>query len=289
MALEIGVSFEFFPPKSPTAEAALWTSIERLAPLVPNFMSVTYGAGGSTRARTHAVVAQLASGKAGVPAAHLTCVGASRHEVDAVARDYWEAGVRHIVALRGDPAGGMGARYEPHPDGYAYAVDLVAGLRRLANFEISVAGYPECHPESVSWERDIDILKRKVDAGASRVITQFFFDNDAFERYADRISAAGIAIPVVPGMLPIHSFSQVAGFASRAGVKVPAHILDRFSGLENDEDMHRLVAAAVCAEQVMDLVRRGVTDFHFYTMNRSELTHAICRLLGLRPVMRRAA
>ncbi len=277
------VSFEFFPPKTPAMEEALWRAIERLAPLAPSFVSVTYGAGGSTRERTHATVLRLLNETSLHPAAHLTCVAATRSEVDDVIRAYAQAGVRHIVALRGDPLGGVGASYQPHPGGYENAAALVAGIHAVGDFEISVAAYPEKHPESASIAADIDMLKRKVDAGARRAITQFFFDNDLFEAYVERVRAAGITIPIVPGIVPVHSFPQVARFAERAGASVPAWLAQRFDGLEEDAATRQLVAAAVAAEQVLDLVDRGITDFHFYTMNRADLVYAICHLLGMRP------
>jgi methylenetetrahydrofolate reductase (NADPH) len=281
--LDLGVSFEFFPPKSDKMEEALWAAIDRLAPLGPRFVSVTYGAGGSTRERTHATVARLVRDTALKPAAHLTCVGASRAEVDAVVRGYRDAGVRHIVALRGDPAGGVGSRYEPHPDGYASTAELVRGIRAIGDFEVSVSAYPEKHPESPDVPADIAILRRKVEAGASRAITQFFFDNDLFERYVERVRAAGIDVPIVPGIVPVVNFRQTASFAARAGASVPAWFARRFEGLDDDPATRQLVAAAVAAEQVLDLVDRGYRDFHFYTMNRADLVYAICHMLGLRP------
>jgi len=277
------VSFEFFPPKTPAMEEGLWRSIERLAPLAPAFVSVTYGAGGSTRERTHATVLRMLNETTLRPAAHLTCVAAAKNEVDEVVRAYAEAGVRHIVALRGDPVGGIGAAYQPHPGGYENAAALVAGIRALGDFEISVAAYPEKHPESPSIAVDIEMLKRKVDAGARRAITQFFFDNDLFEAYVERVRAAGITIPIVPGIVPVHSFPQVARFAERTGASVPAWLAQRFEGLDEDAATRQLVAAAVAAEQVLDLVDRGMTEFHFYTMNRADLVYAICHLLGMRP------
>ncbi|WP_333793415.1 methylenetetrahydrofolate reductase [NAD(P)H] [Hyphomicrobium sp.] len=281
---EIDVSFEFFPPKTEKMEEALWTAIERLTPLCPEFVSVTYGAGGSTRERTHATVARIIAETALHPAAHLTCVDATREEVDAVARAYWDAGVRHIVALRGDPEGGIGQRYTPTPGGYANAAELVAGLKKIANFEISVAGYPEKHPESASLQADLDNLKAKVDAGADRIITQFGFDNAHYLRFLERARAAGIWVPITPGVVPIHNFRQVAGFAVKAGASVPAWLARRFEGLDNDPATSHLVAAAVATEQVMDLVDQGVKAFHFYTLNRADLVYAICHLLGLRPL-----
>lgn len=281
---EIDVSFEFFPPKSEKMERDLWTSIKRLAPLCPEFVSVTYGAGGSTRERTHATVSKIMKETGLRPAAHLTCVNASKDEVNAVARDYWNAGVRHIVALRGDPPQGPGTGYQPHPGGYKNAADLVAGLKDIAGFEISVAGYPERHPESPTIAADIENLKAKVDAGADRIITQFGFDNTHYLRFVERARAAGIWVPITPGIVPIHNFRQVAGFAIRAGASVPAWLARRFEGLDEDKTTTYLVAAAVATEQVMDLVDEGVKAFHFYTLNRADLVYAICHLLGLRPL-----
>ncbi|MGE3150690.1 MAG: methylenetetrahydrofolate reductase [NAD(P)H] [Pseudorhodoplanes sp.] len=279
----LGVSFEFFPPKTAEMEKTLWHAIERLAPLCPRFVSVTYGAGGSTRERTHATVKRILAETALTPAAHLTCVDATRDEVDDVIRGYWDAGVRHIVALRGDPTAGLGARYAPHPQGYGNAAELVAGIRKIGDFEVSVSAYPEKHPDSATVEADIDMLKAKVDAGASRAITQFFFDNDVYFRYLDRVRARGITVPVVPGILPVLNIRQTKNFADRCGASVPAWIARRFEGLDDDPTTRGLIAAAVAAEQVIDLLDRGVTDFHFYTMNRSDLVYAICHLLGLRP------
>ncbi len=281
--LDLGVSFEFFPPKTEKMEETLWASVERLAPLGPRFVSVTYGAGGTTRERTHNTVARIIRETILKPAAHLTCVDATRDEVDAVVRGYWDAGVRHIVALRGDPAGGIGARYQPHPGGYASTADLVAGIKAIGDFEVSVSAYPERHPESPDVPADIQILKRKVEAGATRAITQFFFDNDVFERYVNRVRAAGIDIPIVPGIVPVSNFTQTASFAKKTGASVPPWFAQRFEGLEEDPATRQLVAAAVAAEQVMDLVDRGYRDFHFYTMNRADLVYAICHMLGLRP------
>ena len=281
---DIGVSFEFFPPKTEKMEETLWAAVTRLAPLCPEFVSVTYGAGGSTRERTHNTVARIIQDTALRPAAHLTCVDASKVDVDAVAKAYWEAGVRHVVALRGDPATGVGTRYEPNPAGYANAADLVAGLKRIGSFEISVAGYPEKHPESSTIAADVENLKAKVDAGADRVITQFGFDNSYFLRFLERARAEGIWVPIIPGIVPIHNFRQVAGFAVRAGASVPAWLARRFEGLDADPATSHLVAAAVATEQVMQLVDEGVRNFHFYTLNRADLVYAICHLLGLRPL-----
>ncbi|MBS7541702.1 methylenetetrahydrofolate reductase [NAD(P)H] [Ancylobacter oerskovii] len=285
----ISVSFEFFPPKTPEMEATLWNSITRLAPLAPKFVSVTYGAGGSTRERTHATVERIVKETRLAPAAHLTCVAASKGEVDEVVRGYWDAGVRHIVALRGDPPGGVGQAYEPHPEGYKTSADLVAGLRRAANFEVSVSAYPEKHPESPSFDADLDILEAKVDAGATRAITQCFFDNDLYFRYLDRVRARGIDVPVVPGILPVSNFKQANNFAEKTGCYMPAWLAGRFEGLDDDPETRKLIAAAVAAEQVFDLVDRGVTEFHFYTLNRADLVYAICHLLGLRPPQGAAA
>lgn len=285
---EIDVSFEFFPPKSEKMETALWSSIERLAPLDPEFVSVTYGAGGTTRERTHATVARILRETDLKPAAHLTCVAATKEEVDAVARDYWDLGVRHIVALRGDSAGGPDVKYAPHPGGYVNAADLVAGLKKIARFEVSVAGYPEKHPDSPTLVADMDNLKAKVDAGADRIITQFGFDNTHYLRFLERARAAGIWVPITPGIVPIHNFNQVASFAIKAGACVPSWLARRFDGLENDPATSHLVAAAVATEQAMDLVDEGVKKFHFYTLNRADLVYAICHLLGLREVVERS-
>jgi methylenetetrahydrofolate reductase (NADH) len=279
----INVSFEFFPPKTDEMERTLWDSIERLSPLRPNFVSVTYGAGGTTRERTHATVKRIIAETPLTPAAHLTCVSATRDEVDDVIRGYAQAGVRHIVALRGDPAGGVGDRYAPHPQGYSNAADLVAGIKRIGDIEVSVSAYPEKHPDSGSVEADIDMLAAKVDAGATRAVTQFFFENDLYFRYLDRVRARGINVPVTPGILPVQNFKLAKSFAERAGASVPDWLAARFDGLDNDPATRKLIAAAIAAEQVLDLVDRGVSDFHFYTMNRADLVYAICHLLGLRP------
>ena len=280
---DIRVSFEFFPPKTAEMESALWESITRLAPLEPSFVSVTYGAGGSTRERTHATLARLVRETDLKPAAHLTCVAATREEVDDVVRAYHAAGVRHIVALRGDPVSGPGSVYEPHPGGYATSTALIEGVRRLGDFEVTVSAYPEKHPESATLDADIDVLKAKVEAGATRAITQFFFDNVHYLRYVERVRARGIHIPIVPGIVPVQNFRQTASFAKKTGASVPQWLADRFEGLDDDPATRRLIAAAVAAEQVLDLVDHGVTDFHFYTMNKADLVYAICHLLGLRP------
>ncbi len=281
-ARSIRVSFEFFPPKNAEMEATLWSSVQRLAPLKPAFVSVTYGAGGSTRDRTHSTLQRILAETALKPAAHLTCVAATRDDIDDVVRGYRDAGVRHIVALRGDPVAGIGAAYEAHPGGYAQTCDLVAGIKRVGDFEVSVSAYPEKHPEAGSIEADLDALETKVDAGADRAITQFFFDNDLYLRYLDRVRARGITIPIVPGILPVQNFKQAKSFAERTGASVPDWLGSRFDGLEHDVETRKLIAAAVAAEQVLDLVDRGVSEFHFYTMNRADLVYAICHLLGLR-------
>jgi methylenetetrahydrofolate reductase (NADPH) len=280
---DITVSFEFFPPKTERMEEALWTAIRRLEPMAPDFVSVTYGAGGSTRERTHATVARIVKETTLAPAAHLTCVGATREEVDEVVRDYWNVGVRRIVALRGDPAEGVGSRYVPHPGGYQSTADLVRGIKAIGDFEVSVGGYPEKHPESPSVTADLDTLKSKIDAGADRVITQFFFDNANFLRFLEDARKHGIWAPIVPGIVPIHNFKQVSGFAARTGASMPAWLARRFDGLDDDPATNHLVAAAVAAEQVLDLVDEGIRQFHFYTLNRADLVYAICHLLGLRP------
>jgi methylenetetrahydrofolate reductase (NADPH) len=289
-ACRMHVSFEFFPPKTAEMETTLWESITRLAPLQPSFVSVTYGAGGSTRERTHATVKRILAETALTPAAHLTCVAATKSEIDEVIRAYHAAGVRHIVALRGDPVGGIGEKYAPHPGGYLNAADLVGGIRRIApDIDVSVSAYPEKHPDSPTVAADIDMLKAKVDAGASRAITQFFFENEHFLRYLDRVRAAGINVPIVPGILAVQNFKQTKSFAARCGASVPDWLAERFEGLDDDPATRKLIAAAVAAEQVLDLVDRGITDFHFYTMNRADLVYAVCHLLGLRPVTQVAA
>ena len=278
----MNVSFEFFPPGDVEMEATLWRSVERLAPLAPCFVSVTYGADGSTRTRTHQLVTRIQRETSLTGAPHLTCVGASRGEILDIARQYRDHGVRHIVALRGDPPKGA-ASYEPHPDGFAYAADLVAGLRTVADFEISVAAYPEVHPEAPSARFDLDNLKRKLDAGASRAITQFFYDIEAFLRFRDLCAEGGIRAPIVPGILPITRFPQVLRMAGRCGTRIPRWLEERFHGLDDDPETRRLIAASVAIEQVQTLERHGVRDFHFYTLNRAELTYAICHALGVRP------
>ncbi|MGN6538871.1 MAG: methylenetetrahydrofolate reductase [NAD(P)H], partial [Mesorhizobium sp.] len=263
---KIRVSFEFFPPKTDEMEARLWETVTRLEPLKPNFVSVTYGAGGSTRERTARTVKRILDQSALAPAAHLTCIDADKESVDQVIRQFVDLGVTRFVALRGDPAAGVGTRYRPHPGGYANGADMVAALKRHGDFDISVSAYPEKHPESPDFATDIEMLKRKVDNGATRAITQFFFDNDIYERYVERVRRAGIYIPIVPGILPVHNIRQVANFSARAGAHVPPWLSERFEGLDDDPQTHALVASAVAAEQVLDLVERGVSDFHFYTM-----------------------
>lgn len=277
---DISVSFEFFPPKSADAEGALWDTVCRLAPLRPAFVSVTYGAGGTTRERTHATVTRISRETALTPAAHLTCVDATRGEVDDVARQYWDAGIRHLVALRGDPPEGD-ANYNPAPGGYAYASDLVAGLRKVADFEISVAAYPEVHPDAPNRAFDLDNLKRKIDAGASRAITQFFFDNGAFLRFRDAVAAAGIDAPLVPGIMPVTNYAGISRFAERCGAAIPVWLADAFEGLDDDADGRRRVAEEIACDQCLELAGEGVREFHFYTLNRAELTAAICRRLGI--------
>ncbi|MBJ7576998.1 methylenetetrahydrofolate reductase [NAD(P)H] [Devosia sp. MC532] len=280
---DLQISFEFFPPKTDVMEERFWESVHKLAPLKPRFVSVTYGAGGSTRERTLRMVSRIAS-DTGVPAAaHLTCVGATKAEVDEVVRGYKDAGVTSIVALRGDPPEGIGQPFTPHPEGYQNAADLVAGIRKIGDFDISVAAYPEKHPQSESWNVEIDNLKRKIDAGANRAITQMFFSNADYLRYVERAQKAGITAPIVPGIQPIHSFKQISGFAGRCGASIPEWLAERFDGLDEDPETHALMAAAVAAEQVTELLDEGITEFHFFTLNRSNLVLALARLLGRRP------
>ncbi len=286
MANPVAVSFEFFPPSDEDMGRQLWEAILRLAPLQPNFVSVTYGADGSTRSRTHECVLRILRETELTVAPHLTCVGAGRDEVLGIAQDYWQQGVRHLVALRGDaPAsqGSPGAGYRPAEGSFAYAADLVAGLSNVGKFDVSVAAYPEGHPESGSIDADLENLKRKVDAGAGRAITQFFFETDVFLRYRDRCAAAGIRVPLVPGILPITRFPQLLRFAGRCGASVPQWLRQRFDGLDDDAETRRIIAANVAIEQVQRLRMHGVDEFHFYTLNRAELTYAICHALGLRP------
>ncbi|MFI5312149.1 MAG: methylenetetrahydrofolate reductase [NAD(P)H] [Gemmatimonadales bacterium] len=276
------VSFEFFPPKTPESEETLWRSVKRLEPLSPRFVSVTYGAGGSTRERTHRTVRRILTETSLVPAAHLTCVGATRGEILDVADEYWAMGARHIVALRGDPPPDA-PRYEPHPGGFAWASELVAALRARHPFEVSVATFPEGHPDSRSLDAELDNLKRKIDAGATRAITQFFFDNWTYLRFVDSARRAGITVPIVPGIMPVTNFAQMTRFAAQAGATVPRSMAPLFEGLDHDPETRKLVAATVAAEQCRQLADAGVTEFHFYTLNRADLTYALCHILGLRP------
>jgi len=278
---DVKVSFEFSPPATEKAGEALWNSIKRLAPPKPSYVPVTYGAGGSTRELTHATVRRILQETDLEPAAHLTCVGARREEIDAIAQDYWDSGVRHIVALRGDPVEGPGT-YQPHAEGYAYASDMVSGLKKNADFEIAVAAYPEAHPEAASPEADLDNLKRKLDAGAGQAITQYFFDINVYLRFLDRARAAGITAPIIPGTLPVTNFGRVVDFSRNCGTLVPGWMADLFEGLDDDPKTRQLVAASVAAEQCRALHSAGVTDFHFYTMNRADLVYAICHILGVR-------
>jgi methylenetetrahydrofolate reductase (NADPH) len=282
VAGDIEVSFEFFPPKTEKMEETLWESVKTLEPLGPRFVSVTYGAGGSTRQRTHATVERIARETSLQAAAHLTCVEASRDQIDEVAREYWAAGIRHIVALRGDPSE-QGKSFEAHPGGYANAAELVEGLKRVAPFEISVAAYPECHPEAASKKADVENLKRKIDAGADRAITQFFFSPECFFRFRDEAAAAGIDAEIVPGILPVSNVAQTRKFAAMCGATIPAWMDRIFEGLDNLPAARQLVAATVAAELCGQLYAGGVRHFHFYTLNRAELAYAICHLLGLRP------
>ena len=277
------VSFEFSPPKTEAAEQTLWQTVNRLTPLSPTFFSVTYGAGGSTRQRTHETVARLKKETGIDAAAHLTCVAATQGEIDEVARAYWDAGIRHIVALRGDPPGGMGGKYSVHPGGYENAAALVKGLKKIGDFQISVAGYPEKHPDSQNVEADLDNLKRKVDAGANRCITQFFFEADDFLRFRDRAAARGIAVPIVPGVMPVSNFQGIAKMSALCGSKVPDWLAEMFKGLEEDVETRRMIAATVAGDLCRRLRDEGVEQFHFYTLNRADLTFAICHLLGVRP------
>jgi methylenetetrahydrofolate reductase (NADPH) len=277
------LSFEFFPPKTDVMEERFWESVHKLAPLHPRFVSVTYGAGGSTRERTLRMVSQIHAETGIDAAAHITCVGASRAEVDQVIHAYKTAGIHRIVALRGDPPGGPGQPYVQHPDGYRSAAELVTAIRKIGDFDISVAAYPERHPQSPNWDVEIDNLKRKLDAGASRAITQMFFDNNDYFDLLDRAAKGGITAPIVPGIQPIHSFKQISSFAAKCGASIPAWLAERFDGLDGDPETHALVASAVAAEQVLELVDAGITEFHFLTLNRSNLVLALARLLGVRP------
>jgi len=280
---DLSVSFEFFPPKTDKMAETLWSSVSKLSPLEPRFVSVTYGAGGSTRERTHATVKRIIDETGLDVAAHLTTVDATRREVDAVLQDYWSIGVRHIVALRGDPPSGVGEVYVPTEDGYAGAADLAAGASRVAPFEITVGCYPEKHPESPSFDFDIDLLKKKIDGGATRAITQFFYDNDVYERYVEKVRAAGIDIPIVPGIMPVSNYSALQRMAKLCCASIPGRYERLFGDLDHDPRTRSLVAATVAAEQCHDLAERGVTDFHFYTLNKADLAYALCHMLGIRP------
>ena len=281
LAGDARVSFEFFPPKTEKMEAQLWSAIETLAPLAPKFVSVTYGAGGSTRERTHNTVARIAKETSLAAAAHLTCVAASKDEIGEIADAYWDAGVRHIVALRGDPPE-VGSRFEPHPDGYTGAADLVEGLMKRHPFEISVSAYPEVHPDAASAQSDLDNLKRKLDAGATRAITQFFFSPDAYFRFMDKVGAAGITADIVPGIMPVSNFAATKRMAAMCNTDVPLWMARLFEGLDEHPASRQLVSATIAAELCRKLYEGGVRDFHFYTLNRAELSFAICHLLGLR-------
>ena len=278
----IDVSFEFFPPKTSEMEEILWQSVQKLEPLNPSFVSVTYGAGGTTRERTHRTIKRILSETKLKPVAHLTCINATREEIRTIVEDYWQMGVRHIVALRGDVPQSQAGKYAPLPGGYAYASDLVKGLREINDFEISVAAYPETHPEAVSPETDLDYLKRKIDAGATRAITQYFFDTETYLRFLDRARKAGITVPIVPGIIPVHHYSQMVKFSAMCGASVPAWLTNLLQPLDDDPETHRLMAILVAAEQCRILAENGVRQFHFYTLNRADLTYAVCHLLGIR-------
>ena len=278
----VRLSFEFFPPKTEAMEESLWAAIRRLEPLAPDVVSVTYGAGGSTRERTHRTVKRILAETQLKPAAHLTCVGASRSEVDEVIREYWDAGIRRIVALRGDPPEGIGGAYVPRADGYANATELTAAIRRIAPFEVIVGVYPEKHPESPSFEHDINVLKAKVNAGASVAVSQFFFDVDAFLRFRDRVDAAGITIPILPGIMPVTNFNGLKKMSASCRTAVPGWLATLFEGLDEDPDTRRLIACSVAAEMCAKLEEEGFSAFHFYTLNRADLVYAICRVLGVR-------
>lgn len=288
MVLNPTVSFEFFPPHNADAETQLWQVMKKLAPLDPAFFSVTYGAGGSTRTRTEKLVERINSSMPISPAAHLTCVGATQDEINGLAESWWASGIRHIVALRGDAPSGA-ATYEPHPNGYPNAASLVEGLKKIADFEISVAGYPEMHPDSPNLAADMDNLKRKVDAGATRILTQYFFDNDVFYRFRDATDAAGISIPIIPGILPVTNFAKVVEFSEKCATTVPDSMASQFDGLDSDPETRSLIAASVAIEQCEDLLKNGVSSFHFYTLNRAALTFAICWRLGMRPAIHGSA
>jgi len=280
---DVKVSFEFFPPKSAAMETTLWHCIERLAPLNPDFVSVTYGAGGSTRKSTESTILRIQQETRLTPAAHLTGIGASREAINNIASRYWEEGIRHIVALRGDPPGGINQEFVPRPDGYTHAEDLVNGLKAIADFDITVVGYPEKHPQAESLDSDIEFLKRKVDAGANRILTQFCFDNDKFLEFVDKARNKGIEVPIIPGILPVTNFNRVKMFSKKTGTTIPTWMNDLFEGLDDDPEILKLVATSVAAEQCRTLHANGIKDFHFYTLNHAKLTYAICHILGVRP------
>ena len=282
---EVKVSFEFFPPTTEKSMLSLWKCIKRLQPVRPSFVSVTYGAGGTTRERTHETVVRIAKETNMKSVAHLTCIDSNKHEITSIADRYWQVGVRHIVALRGDSSDGKNS-YIPHPGGYAFASDLVEGLRKVADFEISVAAYPECHPESKNQNEDLDNLQRKIDAGATRAITQYFFDPNVYLRFLEQVRARGIHIPIIPGILPVTNFNQVKKFSALSGTNVPNWLADLFEDIDDDQETRKLVAASVASEQCRILYANGVKDFHFFTLNRSDLTYAICHILGVRPNLR---
>ena len=282
LAKRPSVSFEFSPPKGPKSEESLWEAIRRLEPLNPSFVSVTYGAGGSTRDRTHRTVVRMLHETTLRPAAHLTCVEASRAEVDEVIQDYWDAGIRHIVALRGDPPGSLGGAYTPRADGYQNATELTAGIRAIGDFDISVGVYPQIHPESPSVDHDIDVLKAKIDAGATRAISNFFFDIDGYLRFVEKIRKAGVTVPILPGIMPVSSYEGLKNMSQRIGVSLPGWLGNLFEGLDDDHETRKLLACSVAAEMCARLVEEGFSDFHFYTLNRADLVYAICRVLGVR-------
>ena len=282
LAKRPSVSFEFSPPKGPKSEESLWEAIRRLEPLNPSFVSVTYGAGGSTRDRTHRTVVRMLHETTLRPAAHLTCVEASRAEVDEVIQDYWDAGIRHIVALRGDPPGSLGGAYTPRADGYQNATELTAGIRAIGDFDISVGVYPQIHPESPSVDHDIDVLKAKIDAGATRAISNFFFDIDGYLRFVEKIRKAGVTVPILPGVMPVSSYEGLKNMSQRIGVTLPVWLGNLFEGLDDDVETRKLLACSVAAEMCARLVEEGFSDFHFYTLNRADLVYAICRVLGVR-------
>ena len=289
LAKRPSISFEFSPPKTPEAEDSLWEAIRRLEPLNPTFVSVTYGAGGSTRDRTHRTVVRMLKETTLKPAAHLTCVEASRAEVDEVVQAYWDAGIRHIVALRGDPPGQIGGAYVPREDGYLNATELTQGIKTIGDFEVSVSLYPQGHPENANLDKDIDVLKAKIDAGATRAITQFFYDTDGFLRFMDRVRKAGVIIPISPGIMPVTNFKGLKKMAAPVGITLPDWLGNLFEGLDKDPESRKLIAASVAAEMCAGLAEEGYSDFHFYTLNRADLVYAICRVLGVRETPLEAA